>query len=44
MGQKEKLIARLGSHPRDFTFAETERLLGISGLSGQTKAQRAARG
>lgn len=28
MGQKEKLIARLRSVPRDFTFEEAESLLG----------------
>lgn len=28
MGQKEKLIARLRSNPKDFTFDEAERLLG----------------
>ena len=28
MGQKEKLIARLKSNPRDFTFDDAETLLG----------------
>ncbi|MCD8019030.1 MAG: type II toxin-antitoxin system HicA family toxin [Clostridiales bacterium] len=28
MGQKEKLIKKLQSKPRDFTFEEAERLLG----------------
>ena len=28
MGQKEKLIERLKSNPRDFTFEEGEKLLG----------------
>lgn len=28
MSQKEKLIARLKSNPKDFTFAEAEALLG----------------
>lgn len=28
MGQKEKLIERLLSRPKDFTFEETETLLG----------------
>ena len=28
MGQKEKLIAKLKSNPRDFTFEEAEKLLG----------------
>ena len=27
MGQKEKLIARLLTHPKDFTFSEIETLL-----------------
>jgi len=29
MGQKEKLIARLRSRPRDLTFGEVETLLGF---------------
>ena len=29
MGQKEKLIARLKSKPKDFTFEEAEALLGF---------------
>lgn len=29
MGQKDKLIARLKSKPKDFTFEEAERLLGF---------------
>lgn len=29
MGQKEKLIRRLKSFPKDFTFEEAERLLGF---------------
>lgn len=37
MGQKEKLIARLRSHPRDFTFAEAERLLGYLGFVRSNK-------
>ena len=28
MGQKEKLIAKLKSNPRDFTFGDAETLLG----------------
>ena len=28
MGQKEKLIEKLKSNPRDFTFEEAEKLLG----------------
>ena len=37
MGQKEKLIARLRSHPHDFTFAEAERLLGFLGFERSNK-------
>jgi hypothetical protein len=37
MGQKEKLIARLRSHPRDFTFIEVERLLGYLGFARSNK-------
>lgn len=37
MGQKEKLIARLRSHPRDFTFGEAERLLGYLGFRRSNK-------
>lgn len=37
MGQKEKLIARLRSHPHDFTFAEAERLLGCLGFRRSNK-------
>ncbi len=29
MGQKEKLILKLKSRPKDFTFEEAERLLGF---------------
>ena len=29
MGQKEKLIAKLRSRPKDFTFEEAETLLGF---------------
>ena len=29
MGQKEKLIAKLRSNPRDFTFGDAETLLGF---------------
>lgn len=29
MGQKEKLIARLQSKPKDFTFSDAETLLGF---------------
>ena len=37
MGQKEKLIARLKSLPRDFTFNEAERLLGYLGFVRSNK-------
>lgn len=37
MGQKEKLIARIRSHPRDFTFDEAERLLGYFGFKRSNK-------
>ena len=37
MGQKEKLIARLRSHPRDLTFGEVERLLGYFGFERSNK-------
>lgn len=37
MGQKEKLMARLRSHPRDFTFMEAERLLGYLGFVRDNK-------
>ncbi len=37
MGQKEKLIARLRSLPRDFTFNEAERLLGYLGFVRSNK-------
>ena len=39
MGQKEKLIARLRSHPRDLTFAEAERLLGYLGFARDNKGK-----
>ena len=39
MGQKEKLIKKLRSHPRDFTFAETERLLGYLGFVRDNKGK-----
>ena len=32
MGQKEMLIRKLRSYPRDFTFDEAESLLGQEGL------------
>lgn len=44
MGQKEKLIARLKSRPRDFTFEEAESLLRHLGYSrfnkGMTSGSR----
>ena len=37
MGRKEKLIARLISHPRDFTFDEAVALLGYLGFTLSNK-------
>jgi len=37
MGQKEKLMVRLKSHPCDFTFVEAERLLGYLGFVRDNK-------
>ena len=46
MGQKEKLIRRLKSRPRDFTFAEAETLLGYLSYrrsdKGKTSGSRVA--
>lgn len=46
MGQKEKLIKRLKSKPRDFTFDEAERLLNLLGYErsdkGKTSGSRIA--
>ncbi len=46
MGKKEKLIARLKSKPKDFTFAETETLLECLGYArsdkGRTSGSRIA--
>ena len=46
MGQKEKLITRLKSHPRDFTFEEAETLLGYLTFyrdnKGRTSGSRVA--
>ena len=46
MGQKEKLIQRLKSKPRDFTFEEAERLLGYLSYrrsdKGRTSGSRVA--
>ena len=46
MGQKEKLIQRLKSKPRDFTFEEAERLLGYLSYQrsdkGRTSGSRVA--
>ena len=39
MGKKEKLIARLKSKPRDFTFEEAETLLGFLGYSKSDKGK-----
>ena len=39
MGQKEKLIARLKTIPRDFTFDEAVRLLNLFGYSKENKGK-----
>ena len=39
MGQKEKLIARLRTRPRDFTLEEMERLLGYLGFERDNKGK-----
>ena len=39
MGQKEKLIERLKSHPKDFTFEEAETLLGYFGYQRKNKGK-----
>jgi hypothetical protein len=44
MGQKEKLIKKLKSNPKDFTFIEAESLLGLLGYrrvnKGKTSGSR----
>lgn len=46
MGQKEKLIQRLKSRPKDFTFSEAETLLGYLSYrrsdKGRTSGSRVA--
>ena len=39
MTQKDKLIERLRSHPKDFTFAEAEALLGYLGFRRSNKGK-----
>lgn len=39
MGQKEKLIRRLLSGPKDFTFEEAEKLLGYFGYARSNKGK-----
>ena len=39
MGQKEKLIARLRTRPRDFTLEEMERLLSYLGFERDNKGK-----
>lgn len=39
MGQKEKLIERLKSRPRDMTFEEIEALLGLLGYQRSNKGR-----
>ena len=43
MGQKENLIKRLKSKPKDFTFEEAETLLNYFDYVLQIKAEQAAR-
>lgn len=46
MGKKDKLIARLKTRPKDFSFVEAETLLGLCGYSrndkGRTSGSRVA--
>ena len=39
MGTKEKLVDRLKSQPKDFTFEETERLLTLFGYTKSNKGK-----
>ena len=39
MGQKEKLIKKLKSNPKDFTFEEAESLLGLLGYKRANKGK-----
>ena len=39
MGKKEKLIAKLKSKPKDFTFNEMKSLLGLLGLKMSNKGR-----
>ncbi len=39
MGQKEKLIKKLKSNPKDFTFVEAESLLGLLGYQRVNKGK-----
>lgn len=39
MGQKEKLIERLKSRPRDMTFEEIETLMGLLGYQRSNKGR-----
>ncbi|MCD8122090.1 MAG: type II toxin-antitoxin system HicA family toxin [Clostridiales bacterium] len=39
MGQKDKLVKRLKSKPKDFTFEETEQLLGCFGYGRSDKGK-----
>lgn len=39
MGQKEKLIERLKTNPKDFTFDEAETLLGFFGYERRNKGK-----
>ena len=42
MGQKEKLIARLKTRPKDFTFEEAETLLGFLEYQRSDKGKTSA--
>ena len=44
MGQKEKLIARLKSRPKDFTFDEAEKLLNCLGYKRDNKGKTSGSG
>ena len=39
MGQEDKLVERLKQKPKDFTFAETEKLLGYFGYTRVNKGK-----
>ena len=41
MGKKEKLISRLKTYPKDFTFSEAETLLGYLSYQKKIKGKQA---